>query len=137
MVNVEITDYYYEKSTGSYLKNGVKANRIPRGSVAGGRGTFVMSGDPPKMNIRVSIYSSILDQKVTDRFDMYPVIKKYGDRRRVTERYCADIFTKICSKKIDTSKLEDPKSMSMSDLRPIINFVNKELIKLVIEAVEY
>ena len=120
MVNVEITDYYYEKSTGSYLKNGVKANRIPRGSVAGGCGTFVMSGDPPKMNIRVSIYSSILDQKVTDRFDMYP-----------------DIFTKICGKKIDTSKLEDPKSMSMSDLRAIINFVNKELIKLVIEAVEY
>ena len=92
---INVNGFKYEKSTGAYLKQGVKNNRTPSGAVGGGKGSFIMPGDPPK------VIFTVYENGQKHIIDFYLTIK-INSNRRVTENYCRCIYQKICTKNYKT-----------------------------------
>lgn len=95
---INVNGFKYEKSTSAYLKQGIKNNRTPYGAVGGGNGSFIMPGDPPKVIFTVE------ENEKEYNINFYSTVKRYSSKR-VTEKYCRDIYEKVCNKSYDT--LED------------------------------
>lgn len=92
---INVNGFKYEKSTGAYLKQGIKNNRTPYGAVGGGNGSFIMPGNPPKAIFTVE------ENEKESNIDFYATVKR-NSGRRVTEKYCRDIYEKVCDKSYET-----------------------------------
>ena len=77
-----VDSYGYVPAGPAYIKQRVKGHRKPYGAVAGGNGSFVMPGPPPKINLNLSSGG---------RVDIYPLVKRETCRSRVTKNYAEDI----------------------------------------------
>ena len=97
-----IDGFGYEKSTPAHMKQGVKGNYTPKGAVAGGNGTFIMAGDPPKVMVDCTNENG-------EQFsvDMYGVIKMNSDRR-VTEKYVNGLLDDAVGSEFEMGK--DPRT---------------------------
>lgn len=94
MLSVE--SFLYETSGAPYIKQGVRNNRVPKDAVAGGNGTFVMKGTPPK-----AFFYFKQNDSGPMRKDFYPIIRG-NSTRRVTEKYCVEIFDRVSKRDYDS-----------------------------------
>lgn len=96
MITVE--GFSYIPSTQPYLKQGVKGNCVPKGSVGGSNGSFIMAGNPPQ--IRLEIKSSNGDYSSVDCYSFV----KDNSNRRVTEKYATAICSSVVGKSFENTQ---------------------------------
>lgn len=92
---INVNGFKYEKSSPAYLKQGIKNNRTPYGAVGGGNGSFIMPGDPPKAIFTVE------ENEKESNIDFYATVKR-NSSRRVTEKYCRELFERVSKKSYET-----------------------------------
>lgn len=92
---MNVIGFKYEKSSPAYLRQGIKNNRTPYGAVGGGNGSFIMLGEPPKAIFTVE------ENEKKSNIDFYATIKR-SSSRRVTEKYCRELFEMVSKKSYET-----------------------------------
>ena len=96
----KILGYEYQKGTPGYLKQGVKGNQVPAGAIPGigGRGSFMMYGESPKVLVDVQTENGI------ETVDMYVPIKD-NSGRRMSEKYVDSLMTDAVGKTFDSTSI--------------------------------
>ena len=97
----KILGYQYQKGTPAYLKQGVKGNQVPAGSIPdiGGCGSFIMYGESPKVLVEVETKGG------KETVDMYESIK-INSGRRMSEKYVDGLMSEAVGKTFDSSSIQ-------------------------------
>ena len=93
-----VKTYRYYPSTPGYVSSGHKKHDIPKNAVAGGHGTYVLAGDPPKVLVGYEA-----ENGQTGSVNMYGTIKS-NSSRRITEKYVDSLMIGVIGQEIDTDK---------------------------------
>lgn len=110
-LTANVIDYDYIPSTPSYVKQGVKGGRTPKGSVSGSNGSFVMAGNPPQMIIEIAF-----SDDSSEYVNIYSLIKYNTTRDKVTKKYCKDIFNEIANIEIDITEGTHPLTCAYQEI---------------------
>jgi hypothetical protein len=99
-----INGFSYIPSKPGKLVQGIKGNRVPKGAIKGGCGTFIVRNTPPKMIV------TLVDEdgnKVST--DIAGTVRPFfsDDNKRLSEEVARKIYRQIAGRKTETENISE------------------------------